>query len=90
MSGIAPDERPVKLDVDEVNEIGDGLVLYQGPERRVHYFNRTASLVYELCTGEHSVEQIAEAIADSFGLAEAPRREVEACLETLRAQGVVR
>jgi Coenzyme PQQ synthesis protein D (PqqD) len=81
---------PLKVDVSEVNEIADGLVLYQAEIDRVHYLNRTASIVYELCTGENSVEQIAALIGEAFGLASVPLGEVAECLATLRAEGLVR
>jgi hypothetical protein len=90
MSGVALEDRPVKLAISEANEISDGLVLYQGDEERVHYLNRTASLVYELCTGENTVEDIARLIADAFALDRPPVQDVCACLVTLREQEVVR
>jgi hypothetical protein len=81
---------PVQVGVFEVNEIADGLVLYQRAPERVHYLNRIASVVYELCTGENSVQQIAVLIGDAFGLPQPPLAEVRDCLATLRGEDVVR
>ncbi len=81
---------PIQVGVSEVNEVADGLVLYQRTPERVHYLNRTASVVYELCTGENSVQQIAALVGDAFGLPQPPLSEVGDCVATLRGQGVVR
>jgi hypothetical protein len=39
------------LDVDEVS---DGYVIYQTGSDRVHYLNKTAAIVFELCDGAAS------------------------------------
>jgi hypothetical protein len=89
MAGVATD-KPVQVDGLEVNEVADGLVVYQDGPERVHYLNNTAALVFELCTGDHSVEQIAALVQDAFGLEAAPQPEVVSCIAQLRDQGVLR
>lgn len=81
--------RPKQAEELEVNEVADGLVIYQGRPERVHYLNRTASLVFELCTGEHSPEDIARLVGLAFDLAKPPADEVRTCLDQLRSLGVV-
>lgn len=81
--------RPQRVAGLEAHEVDDGLVVYQGSKDRVHYLNPTASLVYELCTGEHTAEQIAVLVGDAWDLPEPPRAEVEQCLAQLRAEGVL-
>lgn len=81
--------RPKQAAELEVNEVADGLVIYQRRPERVHYLNGTASLVFELCTGEHSPEDIARLIGLAFALVEPPSGEVRTCLEQLRSLGVV-
>jgi hypothetical protein len=82
--------RPRQAEGLELNEVADGLVIYHGGPERVHYLNRTASLVFELCTGEHSPEDIARLLGDAFSLVEPPSDEVRTCLDQLRSLGVVR
>ena len=89
MASMATD-KPVRADGLEVNEVADGLVVYQDGPERVHYLNNTASLVFELCTGENSVARITELLRDTFGLDASPEAEVMACVEQLRSQGVLR
>ena len=85
----SPTLRPVRTDGLEINEVADGLVVYQAAPERVHYLNNTAAVVFELCDGEHTIAAIAEAVGQLFALAEPPTAEVEACLVELRAKGVV-
>ena len=85
-----PSARPIHADGLEITEVADGLVIYKREPEKVHYLNRTASLVFELCTGEHSLAQIAGLLGDAFGLAEPPVEEVQECLEQLRSLEVVR
>jgi hypothetical protein len=56
---------------------------------RVHHLNNTASIVLQLCDGERSAAEIAEVVAESFGLANPPVAEVSACIERLRRAGVL-
>ena len=81
--------RPRQVEELEVNEVADGLVIYQRRPERVHYLNGTASLVFELCTGEHSPEEIARLVGLAFALVEPPSDEVQICLEQLRSLGVI-
>jgi hypothetical protein len=89
MTGAARD-KPVRVEGLEVNEVADGLVVYQDGPERVHYLNNTAALVFELCTGDHSVTQIVGLVQDAFGLDSAPETEVVTCVAELRDQGVLR
>ena len=81
--------RPRQVGGLEVTEVADGLVIYQPRPERVHHLNRTASLVFELCTGEHSSEDIARLLGDAFTLVRAPSDEVRICLEQLGSLGLV-
>ena len=73
----------------EPHEVDDGLVVYQAATGRVHYLNRTASLVFELCTGDHTEAEIAALVGAAWDLPEPPNEEVQGCLQQLRAEGVI-
>jgi PqqD family protein of HPr-rel-A system len=73
----------------EPHEVDDGLVVYQAATGRVHYLNPSASVVFELCTGEHDEDEIAELVGAAWDLPEPPREEVQRCLEELRGEGVI-
>jgi hypothetical protein len=74
----------------DVNEVDDGLVIYDPATERVHYLNGTAALVFTLCTGEHDADAIAELVRRIFQLADPPAPEVESCLGQLRKEGLIR
>ena len=74
----------------EINEVADGLVVYQDAGERVHYLNHTAAIVFELCTGENTESEIARLLGDAFDLDATPDAEVRRCLDSLREQGIVR
>lgn len=83
------EQRPTRVEGLEPHEVDDGLVVYQAGTDRVHYLNPTASVVFELCTGEHTEAEIEELVGDAWSLPEPPREEVRTCLAQLRAEGVV-
>jgi hypothetical protein len=74
----------------DVHEVDDGLVIYDLANDRVHYLNETASLVFALCTGEHSDGRIAELVGLAWELPQTPDAEVRACLAQLRGEGLIR
>lgn len=73
----------------EISEMPDGLVIYQADQERVHYLNPTASLIYELCGDDLTVDAIAIHLQEAFALAERPSAEVIACLDDLLKKGLV-
>ena len=80
----------VKADGHEFNPVPDGYVIYQSGRDRVHFLNPTAVIVYELCDGRHSVEQIGRFLQEAYVLPAAPVAEVEACLANLLDEEIVR
>lgn len=86
---FTPGSRPAKVDGLTVEEAADGLAVTQPAAGRVHRLNQTAAVVFDLCTGERSVESIAETIQAIYGLADSPLEVVMECLDHLRREGVV-
>jgi PqqD family protein of HPr-rel-A system len=84
-----PDDRPIRNADVEVNEVSDGYVVYDAGRDRVHYLNRTATLVLEFCTGENTAEEIVAVLQNAYDLPEPPEAETKACLEQLRAEGLI-
>ncbi len=82
-------ERPRHLSEVEINPVADGYVLYQPSRDRVHFLNATAVVVYELCTGKHTADEIAAMVQQAYELEAAPTAEVAACLDNLRQEGLV-
>jgi hypothetical protein len=80
---------PRRVDGVRVEEAADGFIVYQPEQEKVHYLNHTAAIVLELCSGEVTVREMAEALRQMYDLPETPLREVERCLDDLRKQGLV-
>ncbi len=81
-------ERPVTFAHLEINEVRDGLIVYDATRDRVHYLNATASVVFTLCDGEHSPDAMADELASLFGV-DPPHPDVADCLANFAAEGLL-
>lgn len=84
-ASVGPRIRP---DLD-VNEVPDGLVVYDEKSDRVHCLNHTAALIFCLCTGDNAESEIAEAVAKGFSLDVVPFADTAACLADFRREGLL-
>jgi hypothetical protein len=82
-------DRPLKSDGLQIDEVEDGFVVYQADRARVHYLNPTARLILELCDGTLTAPQIAGLISQTYRLPDEPRREVDDALAALQTEGLV-
>jgi hypothetical protein len=73
----------------EINEVRDGLIVYDSGRDRVHYLNATASVVFTLCDGEHDASAMAAELAELFGV-DLPQTEVDDCLARFATEGLLR
>jgi hypothetical protein len=71
----------------DVNEVPDGYIVYQTAADRVHYLNRTAAIVFELCDGERGREDIVARVSQMFELEASS--EIDACIQSLLKEGLV-
>jgi coenzyme PQQ synthesis protein D (PqqD) len=83
------DPKPARVEGLEAHEVDDGLVVYQAATDRVHYLNPVASVVYELCTGEHTEAEIVEIVGAAWQLDQLPTDEVQEALAQFRAEGML-
>jgi hypothetical protein len=81
---------PEVVDGLDVNEVKDGLVVYDPSRDRVHYLNATASVVFTLCDGGHDRAAMGAVLAEAFGLDEAPLTDVDEALTQLADEGLLR
>ena len=84
-----PDERPIRNDSVEVDEVSDGYVVYDGSRDRVHYLNQTAAVIFEFCDGKHEPEDIVARVAKAFDLGPSAHDEIRAGLDSLLKEGLV-
>jgi len=83
-------ERPQIAEGLEINEVDDGLIVYQESIERVHHLNPTASVVFQLCDGSRDAGAIAATVGELFGLEDVPDEEVQSCLSRFVREGLVR
>ena len=82
-------DQPVLAEGIEVVELPDGLMVRQAEPPRVHQLNGTSSIVLESCDGQRTVTEVAEVLAEAFGLEAPPLVEATACVEELRRAGLL-
>lgn len=82
--------RPCAAEGLDVNELSDGLIVYDPVTERIHYLNSTAAMVYTLCDGEHDADTMAALIASAFELDQPPLGEIQDCLSAFDKEGLVR
>jgi len=77
--------KPLRREGISATEVGSQVLLCSADQEAIHFLNPTARLIWELCDGEHTIEDLARAIGESFNVPEAVdlRADVEATLATL-------
>ena len=73
----------------DVNEVPDGYVIYQTKADRVHYLNKIAAIVFELCDGARGADDIIARVSKMFELEGTADGEIEACVQSLLKEGLV-
>jgi len=73
----------------EIHEVPDGYIVYQTERDRVHYLNKTAAIIFELCDGKHEADDIVARVAKAFDLSPSVRGEIRAGLDSLVREGLV-
>ena len=89
-AGTGDEEHPQAREGLDVNEVADGLVIYDVVSDQVHYLNWSAGAVFSLCDGSRDIAELAQEVQDVFGLEEAPVAAVRETVEQLRSQALVR
>lgn len=62
------DSKPIRKPGITAQDIGAETLLYSADEKLVHVLNPTAKLLWELCDGAHTANDMAAALRDSFSI----------------------
>ena len=73
----------------EVHELPDGYIVYQIERDRVHYLNKTAAIIFELCDGSREADDVVARVAKVFDLGASAHGEIRAGLDSLVNEGLV-
>jgi hypothetical protein len=66
------------------------LLLYHPTDTRIFYFNQTASLIWQLCDGQHSVSEIIQLLSDAYPESvDSIRADVAATLQQFEEHGCI-
>ena len=63
-----PSEKPQRRSDLLEKPLGDETLLYDADGGVIHVLNATAQVVWALCDGEHTSEEMAQTLADQFDL----------------------
>jgi hypothetical protein len=83
-------ERPEPAGGLDVHEVEDGFVVFDASTDRVHYLNPTATVVFSLCDGTRTADEVAALVQSAWELDTPPVDDVVACIAQLRDEGVLR
>lgn len=61
--------KPVRKSGIIVQDMGEETLLYSAEGKAIHVLNPTAKRIWELCDGEHTSEDMAQALRASFAIA---------------------
>jgi hypothetical protein len=86
---IMSEQCPKQVEGLEIHEVADGYVVYQHDRDRVHYLNKTAALILELCNERNSKQQIGELLQQAFDLPELPEEDFRKTMDSLVNEGLV-
>ena len=74
-----------------VQDLGGEMLLYSAREEAIHILNPAAWRIWELCNGEHSVEDMAQVIRVSFSVPDGSDvvGDIQQTLEVFASKGLV-
>jgi hypothetical protein len=73
----------------DIHEVPDGYIIYQTEQDRVHYLNKTAAVIFELCNGKHRPDEIVALVANAFELGPSAHDQIRSGLASLIKEGLV-
>ena len=87
---MVPSRIPRRAALVRLEQVGDDLLLYHPGLTKALHLNRTASLIWQLCDGHRSAQEIGVLLAEAFGGTEGHVAEaVETILQQFADEGVI-
>ena len=83
--------RPVRKQSIVIQDIGRETLLYSAEGKVIHVLNPTAKLVWELCDGTHTIEDMDRAIRATFSMSKEHdvAGDIKRTLELFATKGVI-
>ena len=87
---MRPTDKPRQRADYRLEQLDDELLLYHPNETKILYLNPTASLIWGLCNGERSVQEITSLLQDAYPEAgQEIASDVQATLEQFKENGCI-
>jgi hypothetical protein len=61
-----PTRKPKQKPDYRLEQLDNELLLYHPEATKIFYCNETASLIWQLCTGQHTIHEITSLLSDAF------------------------
>ena len=84
-------KKPLRKEHVFCRGIGEEVILYDSKTKLVHVINKTAYFVWNMCDGSHCIDNIVEALANSFRISDEDNiyEDVKRILETFQDMGLI-
>jgi coenzyme PQQ biosynthesis protein PqqD len=84
------ERKPIQKTGYQLETIDDELLLYHPAETKVMYCNRTASLIWELCDGQRTVQEIIDLLSEAYPAAESVADDVQETVQQFLDHGAIK
>ena len=83
---------PIKSPQVKLQNLGHETVCYDPVQKAVHILNPTARLIWDLCNGEHTIEEIEGIVRSSFEIPDGQdlAQDIKNTLETFSVKKLIR
>ncbi len=83
--------KPVRKPCIFVQDIGREVLLYSAQEKVFHILNPTAKIIWELCDGKHTIEDMEQVIRAKFSFSNGHdvMKDIQQTLQTFVGKGVL-
>ena len=66
MAEIKLDDKPIRNESCHMEELDDEVLLYNPTNNKTLYINKSASVIWQLCNGDQTVDEIINMIQDAY------------------------
>ena len=66
MAEMKLDDKPIRNESCHMEELDDEVLLYNPTNNKTLYINKSASVIWQLCNGDQTVDEIINMIQDAY------------------------
>ncbi len=80
---------PIPSNEFSLEEMDGEILLYSPTNTRTIYLNQSASMIWQLCDGKRSFNEIVDILSEAFPDSENMHQDVASCLDKLSSDGAI-